>query len=113
MTVLNALSCIQLWLGTQDSEEILEGMFDSGVGLHVGCRTYHEYIMRRKPDVVAGIHRFEDSGTSIISLGGITVDGADPKVTAVISYTLPYMSNDSACLLKIALADGSSIGALW
>jgi hypothetical protein len=69
MSISNALLHIQLRLGTQDLEKLPEGMFDSGAGLHVGCRTYHKYIMHLNPDPVAGIHRFEDSGTAPINIG--------------------------------------------
>jgi hypothetical protein len=88
-------------------------MFDSGEGLNVGCRTYHEEIMRRNPDLVAGIHRFDDSGTSPISLEGITVEGDAPNITSVISYKLPYVSNGSTSVLKIALTEGFSIRTIF
>jgi hypothetical protein len=113
MSISNALPHIQLRLGTQDSEKLLDGMFDSGAGLNFGCRTYNEDIMRRNPDLVAGIHRFEDIGTDPISLGGITVDGAAPRVTAFISYKLPYVSNGSARVFKIALTEAFSIRTIF
>jgi hypothetical protein len=69
--------------------------------------------MRRNPDVVAGIHQFEDSRTALISIGGITVYGAAPKVTFVMWYKLPYGPNGSACVLKLALAEGFSIHTLF
>jgi hypothetical protein len=81
-------------------------MFYSGVGLNIGYRTYNEGIMRLNPDVLAGICLFKESGIYPISLGGIAVDSAAPKVTAVISYKLSYMHNGSAGVLKIALAEG-------
>ena len=69
--------------------------------------------MAKNPHLVAGIHRFEDSNTPPIGLGGIAVDGVSPCVTAVISYKMPYMSNGSPCLLKIALAEGFSIRTIF
>jgi hypothetical protein len=78
--------------------KLLEGMFYSVTGLNVGCRTYHEDSMHRSVELVAGIHQFEDSGKAPISLGGIAIDNAAPKVTY-----------GSSCVLKITLAEGFSI----
>lgn len=41
------------------------------------------------------------------------MDGVTTHVTSVISYKTPYMSNDSPCLLKTALAEGFSIRTLF
>jgi hypothetical protein len=38
-------------------------MFDSGAGLNVSSRAYHEAVMKKNPHLITGIHRFEDSNT--------------------------------------------------
>jgi hypothetical protein len=95
---------IQLKIGSSGSNSLLKGMFDSGDGLNVGSRSYQESIMKKNPHLADGNHKFEDSNTLPIGLGGITVDGLAPCVTAVSLYKMPYLFNDSLCLLKIALA---------
>jgi hypothetical protein len=113
MSISNALPHIQLKVGSSGSDSLLEGMFDSGAGLNVGSHAYLEAVMKKNPHLVTGIHRFEDLNTPPIGLVGITLDGVAPRVTAVISYKMPYMSNGSPCLLKIALAKGFSIRTIF
>jgi hypothetical protein len=84
-------------------------MFDLVAGLNVGSRAYHKAVMKKNPHLITGIHCFEDSSTPSIGIGSITLDGVAPRVTAVISYNMPYMSNASPCILKIALSEGLSI----
>jgi hypothetical protein len=45
MSISNYLSHIQIYLGTQDSENLPGEMFDSGAGLKVGCISYDEDSM--------------------------------------------------------------------
>jgi hypothetical protein len=70
--------------------------------------TYNEYMMYQNLDLVAGTHGFEDIDTHPIILCGIAVDGAAPRVRAVISYMLLYAFNGSPFVLKIAPAEGFS-----
>jgi hypothetical protein len=80
-------------------------MFNFGARLNICSHSYHEAIMKKNPHMVAGIHHFEDLNTPPIVRGGIYVDGITPHVTSVISYKMHYLSNDSSCLLNIALAE--------
>jgi hypothetical protein len=113
MSILNALPHIQLKIGISYRDSLLEGMFDSGAGLNVGSRAYLKSTTKKNPHLVTCIHCFEESNTPPICLGGIALDGAAPRVTAVISHKMPYMSNGSPCLLKIALAEGFSIRMIF
>jgi hypothetical protein len=55
MLISNALSHIQLNIGSSDSDFLLEGMFDSGAGINIDSHSYHEAIKKKNPHLITRI----------------------------------------------------------
>ena len=108
-----ALPHIQLLVGNTIGVKFLEGLYDSGAGLTVGSRSYHEQIISQHPDVVATVRWFEKEGIDPIPLGGIAHGSAAPMITAAVTYKLPYRCNGHPSTLQVALADNITVRTIF
>jgi hypothetical protein len=113
--VSETLPHIRLPIGTVDNGLTLLVLYDTGGGLSIGRRAYHEQIRQLRPDLVISFIDFATDPQSRydpLTIGGIDGQVYGPSVTATITYQLPYIVNGQTCSITFGLADHAVANSL-
>ena len=85
---------------------MLRAVFDSGAGLNVGRRNYHENVRRSYPQLVSHYVDLEKSNYDTPAIGGVDGNAYGSAVTALITYRTPFTFNGQPVGLTFGLVDG-------
>jgi hypothetical protein len=111
--VSETLPHIRIPLGDVDHGISLLVLYDTGGGLSIGRRAYHEQIRQLRPDLVTQfIDLNDDNRYDPLTIGGIDGEVYGPSVTAIISYRLPYIVNGHNCSITFGLAEQAVTNSL-
>ena len=102
-----ALPHIDVPIGTGPNKDLkLRAVFDSGAGLNVGRRNYHENIRKQYPHVVKRYVDLQQENFDTPAIGGIDGNAYGSSVTALISYYTPFKTNGRPVEISFGLVDG-------
>jgi hypothetical protein len=92
----NGLPHIHIRLGISSNAK-LSVLFDSGAALSSGYPSYHLWVMRERPDLVASFEQFNDANPfegGAIQHPDDYKESQHGKLTAIIRYNTPYAGHD-------------------
>ena len=102
-----ALPHIDIPLGLDKSKDlVLRAVFDSGAGLNVGKREYHENLRRSYPELVAQYVDLEQENYDTPGIGGVDGNVYGSSVTALVTYRTPFVTRGQPVELTFGLVDG-------
>ena len=102
-----ALPHIDVPIGLQKPPKlVLRTVFDSGAGLNVGRRSYHENVRKDLPQLVAAFVDLQQNNYDTPAIGGVDGNAYGSSVTAVISYRTPFKAGGKPVFLTFGLVDG-------
>eukprot|EP00978_Attheya_sp_CCMP212_P047179 scaffold421247_cov37-Attheya_sp.AAC.2 len=111
--VSETLPHIRLPLGTASHGISLLVLYDTGGGLSIGRRSYHEQIRQLRLDLVTSYTDLTtDNSFDPLTIGGIDGEVYGPSVTAIISYRLPFVVNGQNCSITFGLAEHAVTSSL-
>ena len=85
---------------------VLRAVFDSGAGLNVGRRTYHENIRKQYPALVAQYVDLEKEDYDTPGIGGVDENAYGSAVTALVTYRTPFKFGGQPVELNFGLVEG-------
>ena len=85
---------------------VLRAVFDSGAGLNVGRRLYHENVRKNYPELVAQYIDLEKENYDTPGIGGVDGNVYGSSVTALITYRTPFKVSGQPIELTFGLVDG-------
>jgi hypothetical protein len=66
-------------------------MCDTGAGLNIGNKPYHESVRTNAPALVQQYIDFLEEGLDPIVVGSVDADSQDRlEITAIVTYFMPY-----------------------
>jgi hypothetical protein len=96
-----------------ESPGSLMAMCDSGAGLNLGNLKYHTSCYKTAPELVKSFFTFSEEGFDPIVIGGVGDEGEGGlRLTAIITYYLPYEVDGHQASLAIGLADGTTTNTI-
>ena len=105
LQISDVLPHIHLTLGVEGNTVLLKTLYDTGAGLNLGRRSYHEAIHQQCPHLVVAFVDFTKDNFDPLSIGGIDGQRWGPSVTACITYLLPYVIQGHATTVTFGLAE--------
>ena len=98
---------IDIPIGTEKTNNLmLRAVFDSGAGLNVGRRGYHENLREQYPYLVSQYLDLQKHNYDTPGIGGVDGNAYGSAVTALISYHTPFMVSGQPVLLTFGLVEG-------
>ena len=88
------------------SNQSLRVVFDSGAGLNVGRRSYHEGIRQNYPHLISHYIDLEANNFDTPSIGGVDGNAYGTAVTALLTYRTPFLVHGQPVELAFGLVDG-------
>ena len=102
-----ALPHIDIPIGTgKEDNLLLRTVFDSGAGLNVGRRGYHENIKNQYPGLVSRYIDLQKHNYDTPGIGGVDGNAYGSAVTALITYHTPFKIGGQPVLLTFGLVEG-------
>ena len=102
-----ALPHIDIPIGLDKTNNlVLRAVFDSGAGLNVGRRAYHENIRRNYPQLVAQYVDLEQENYDTPGIGGVDGNAYGSAVTALVTYRTPFKVSGQPVELTFGLVEG-------
>ena len=102
-----ALPHIDLPVGLgKDDNLMLRAVFDSGAGLNVGRRGYHENIREQYPGLISKYINLQQHNYDTPGIGGVDGNAYGSAVTALITYYTPFKTGGQPVLLTFGLVEG-------
>jgi hypothetical protein len=111
LAISTNLPHIHLEIGPlRDSQETPQGtlkaMCDTGAGLNIGNKTYHDSCRSRAPLLVSHYVDFAKEGFDPIVVGSVDSDSPDRlEITAIIAYFMPFQVDAHATTISFGLAE--------
>ena len=90
----------------KQQNQMLRVVFDSGAGLNVGRRNYHENVRRQYPHLVSHYIDLETNNYDTPGIGGVDGNAYGSAVTALITYRTPFKVHGQPVELTFGLVDG-------
>jgi len=118
---INELPHLNFPIGPKEDEVTISSLFDTGAALNTGFLSYHKFIMRTRPELVAEYEEFDgDNPFDPIKLGGAITDPAAYNVDnhgllkAVIRYHTPFRIGmcHKPLLLSFALGEDITVNSI-
>ena len=85
---------------------VLRAVFDSGAGLNVGRKGYHENIRHMYPELVAHYIDLQKENYDTPGIGGVDGNAYGSAVTALVTYRTPFMVSGQPVELTFGLVEG-------
>ena len=102
-----ALPHIDIPVGADMKSKItLRTVFDSGAGLNVGRRSYHENVKKSYPHLVITFVDLQQGNYDTPAIGGVDGNAYGSSVTAIITYRTPFYVGGKPVKLTFGLVDG-------
>ena len=102
-----ALPHIDIPIGLQLNTKLsIRAVFDSGAGLNVGRRGYHEALKKSYSDTVAHYVDLEKGNYDTPGIGGVDGNAYGSAVTALITYRTPFYVGGQPVKLTFGLVEG-------
>jgi len=89
----------------ETSGSVMKALYDSGAGVNMGRRKYHEAVKSMFPPLIASFIDFAKSEYDALAIGGIDGQVWGPDITACITYRLPHTVQGMPATITIGLAD--------
>ena len=80
-------------------------LLNSGAGVNIGSRTYHDKIREMFPHLIAGYIDCATDGFDDLPIGGTDGGAKGPAIVAVIIYHLPHVIHGHPATISFGLAD--------
>jgi hypothetical protein len=113
LSISQVMPHINIPIGRSSRAATICCMVDSGAGLSLGRRSYHNSIYQRHPELVHKWLDLKDSpNMEEFTIGGIDSTGVPTKVTSMISYFTPFTVNGQAVHIQFALAEDVASNAI-
>ena len=91
----------------------LLAMCDSGAGLNLGNLQYHTSCYKTAPHLVKSFFKFDEEGFDPIVIGGVGDEGdGGLRLTAIITYHLPFEMDGHPAHIAIGLAEGTTTNTI-
>ena len=85
---------------------VLRAVFDSGAGLNVGRRSYHDNVRKSYPQLISNYIDLEEGNYDTPAIGGVDGNAYGSAVTSLITYRTPFQFNGQPVGLTFGLVEG-------
>lgn len=101
----DVLPHILLVIGAADNSVYIKALYNTGSGLNLGRKQYHDKIREARPDLVLMYADFAENDFDPLVTGGIDGQVWGPNIIACITYKLPYTYHGNPCNITVGLAN--------
>ena len=84
---------------------VLRVMFDSGAGLNIGRRDYHDNVRKSYPHLISHYVDLEENNYDTPVIGGVNRNSYGSAVTELVTYRAPFHFNGQLVDLTFGMVD--------